>query len=90
MKIWMNAGPRVAGRGGTTLTEVLISMLIMGIGIVSLATLFPISVLRSIQATQVTNATMLRYNAEALVDLNPNILSPQRRKHLGTIHVQMS
>lgn len=67
-----------APHSGATLTEVLISMMIMGIGIVSLATLFPISVLRSIQATQLTNATMLRYNAEALMDLNPNILSPRR------------
>ena len=55
-------------RGGTTLTEVLMSLLIMGIGLVSVATLFPLSVLRSIEATQQTTATSLRFTAEALID----------------------
>ncbi|MGC1273111.1 MAG: hypothetical protein WBC44_05350, partial [Planctomycetaceae bacterium] len=55
-------------RGGTTLTEVLMSLMIMGIGLVSVATLFPLSVLRSIEATQQTTATALRYGAEALID----------------------
>ena len=44
---------------GSTLSEVLISLLVMSIGVVSLATLFPVSVLRSIQATQLTNAANL-------------------------------
>ena len=39
----------------------------MSIGVIALATLFPISVLRSIQASQLTNATNLRYNAEARI-----------------------
>ena len=58
-------------RGGSTLTEVLISLLIASIGMVSLATLFPIAVLRTVQATNLTNATILRYNAEAIIDAKP-------------------
>lgn len=61
-------------RGGATLMEVLMSVMIMGLGVIPLATLFPISVQRSVQATQLTNATILRYNAEALVDAFPDRL----------------
>jgi hypothetical protein len=61
-------------RRGATLTEVLIALLIMSIGLVALAVLFPISVLRSIKATQFTTATDNRYNAEAMIDLYPNIV----------------
>lgn len=61
-------------RSGVTLSEVLISILIMGIGVVSLMTLFPISVLRTIQASQLTNATILRLNAEELIQLYPRLV----------------
>jgi Tfp pilus assembly protein PilV len=63
------------GRAGTTLSEVLISLLVMSIGVVSLATLFPISILRSVQATQLTNATNLRYNVEAMLSIRPELYS---------------
>ena len=56
---------------GATLSEVLVSLLVMSIGVVSLATLFPISVLRSLQATQLTSAANLRYNVEAFLGVNP-------------------
>tara|TARA_R110002111_G_scaffold262702_1_gene340344 strand:- start:50577 stop:51944 length:1368 start_codon:yes stop_codon:yes gene_type:complete len=58
-------------RSGVTLMEVLMSVMIMGLGVIPLASLFPISVQRSVQATQLTNATVLRYNAEALIDAFP-------------------
>lgn len=58
-------------RAGVTLMEVLMSVMIMSIGVVSLASLFPISILRGVQATKLTNATVLRYNAEALIDAFP-------------------
>jgi len=58
-------------RSGVTLMEVLMSVMIMSIGVVSLASLFPISILRGVQATKLTNATVLRYNAEALIDAFP-------------------
>jgi type II secretory pathway pseudopilin PulG len=51
-------------RSGATLTEVLMSLLIMSIGIVSVITMFPLAVLRSIQATQLTNARMMTQNTE--------------------------
>lgn len=66
--------PSALRRGGTTLTEVLMAILIMGIGVVLIATLFPSSVLQSIKATQLTNATLLRYNAEGAVDTVPDQL----------------
>jgi hypothetical protein len=61
-------------RAGATLTEVLIALLIMSIGLVSLAVLFPISVLRSVKAAQFTTATDARYNAEAMMDLYPRMI----------------
>ena len=61
-------------RGGVTLTEVLMSMMIMSIGVSAVAVLFPISVLRSIQATQMTNAAILKYNTEALVRIRPELI----------------
>lgn len=56
-------------RGGTTLTEVLIATLCMGIGVAAVATLFPIALLRSVQATQLTHSAILRFNAETTVDI---------------------
>lgn len=61
-------------RSGATLMEVLMSVMIMGLGVIPLATLFPISVQRSVQATQLTNGTILRYNAEAMLDAFPGRL----------------
>ena len=56
-----------AGRSGLTLTEVLMSLLVMGIGVVSVATLFPLAVLRGARATQLTAGTILKQNAEETV-----------------------
>lgn len=61
-------------RTGTTLAEVLMSLMVMGIGVVSLATLFPISALRTLEATHMTNSTILRYNAEGLLDAMRNLV----------------
>lgn len=55
-------------RRGVTLTEVLMSLMIMSIGVVSLATLFPISTLRVLEATNLTNSAIARFNAEGIVD----------------------
>ncbi len=54
--------PRRA-RSGATLTEVLMSLMIMGLGITSVFTLFPMSVLRSIKSTNLTNAALLAESA---------------------------
>ncbi len=57
-------------RSGVTLTEVLMSLMIMSIGISSVMVLFPISVLRSVQSTQLTNAAILKYNTDAQIRQN--------------------
>ena len=75
--------PASAGRAGTTLSEVLISLLVMSIGVVSLATLFPISVLRSVQATHLTNSANLRYNVEALLSVRPELYTIGRPWEAG-------
>jgi len=62
-------------RTGETLSVVLVAMLIMSIGVVSLAALFPISVLRTAQATQLTHSVFLRNNAEAAVESKVGLLS---------------
>lgn len=54
-------------RIGMTLTEVLMALMVMGIGLVSVITLFPLSILRSVEATKLTNATATRINAEAKI-----------------------
>jgi len=69
------ASSLVAARAGTTLTEVLMSLLVMGIGVVGVAALFPISVLRSVDATRLTTAAAARYSVEGLIDataVDPN------------------
>ena len=61
-------------RRGVTLTEVLMSMMIMSIGVSSVAVLFPIAVLRSVQATKLTNAAMLKENAQAQVEMQKGLV----------------
>ncbi len=69
-----NAPGAVSARDGVTLTEVLMSLMIMSIGVSAVAVLFPISVLRSVQATQLTNGAILKYNAEALIQMRPELV----------------
>lgn len=52
-----------AARRGITLTEILISIMIMGIGIISLATLFPLGLLRIREAARATRSAMLAQSA---------------------------
>lgn len=58
----MTARP-TGGRSGITLTEILISILIMGVGLVSLATLFPVGLMRLRQAQRATRSTLLTETA---------------------------
>jgi hypothetical protein len=50
------------------------SLMIMSIGISSVMVLFPISVLRSVQSTQLTNAAILKYNTEARIRQQPSLI----------------
>jgi Tfp pilus assembly protein PilV len=52
---------------GLTLVEVLMSMMVAGIGILSVIVLLPLSFVRAVQATNLTNGTILRYNAESQI-----------------------
>ena len=52
---------------GATLTEVLMSLLVMGLGISSVFTLFPLSIVRSVKATNNTNGALTAENARELV-----------------------
>lgn len=62
-------------RRGATLMEVLIAILAMGIGIVSLMSLFPLSVARSVRGHQLTQAAIHRQNAEAIIDGYPRLFA---------------
>lgn len=55
----------VRGRAGITLTEILISIMIMGVGLVSLATLFPLGLLRLRAAAVRSRSAFLVESAEA-------------------------
>lgn len=61
-------------RAGTTLTEVLMSLMIMSIGIVSVATLFPISAMRTLEANKQTNSAIASFNANAAIDARPELI----------------
>src|SRR5262245_45996828 len=52
-------------RSGITLTEILIAIMILGIGMVSLATLFPIGLLRLREATRSSRSAFLTESAAA-------------------------
>jgi len=54
--------------GGSTLTEVLIATMVLSIGVISVGTLFPLSLARAIRANQVTQSTIHRYNCEAQIE----------------------
>src|SRR2546421_7170490 len=55
-------------RPGITLTEILISIMIMGVGLISLATLFPLGLLRIRSANRDSRSTLLARSAIGEVD----------------------
>ena len=55
------------GRRGVSLVEVLMSLGLMSIGIAFIAGIFPLAALRTLRATNLTNSTILRFNAEAAI-----------------------
>ncbi len=63
MRFRTAAGPK--RRAGITLTEILIGIMILGIGLVSLATLFPIGLLRLREAQRQTRSAYLFESATA-------------------------
>lgn len=53
------------GRAGITLTEILISIMIMGVGLISLATLFPLGLMRLRNASRMSRSALLADSAAA-------------------------
>ena len=47
------------------------SLLIMSIGVMQVATLFPIAALRTLEANKQTNTTISRFTIESLIDIDP-------------------
>jgi len=74
-------------RTGATLTEVLMALLVMGVGILPVMGLFPVAFLRSVQATNRTHATIHRYNAEAAMDLERQLITGLTEWQAGTAYV---
>ena len=67
--------PAARGRSGLTLVEVLMSLMVTGIGILGVDRAFAIGLCaRAVQATNLTNGTILRYDAESMIDINPRLL----------------
>src|SRR4051812_18031109 len=63
-------------RSGITLTEILISIMIMGVGMVSLATLFPLGLLRIREANRMSRSALLAESAFADMSAR-NLLSKE-------------
>lgn len=61
-------------RRGMTLIEVLMALMIMSIGVSAVAVLFPISTLRSVRASQQTNAGIVAYNVRELINVYPELI----------------
>lgn len=79
-----------SSRAGSTLTEVLIAMLVLGIGSVSVMTLFPVATMRAIKSNQMTQSTVARYHAETAVGayelgFYELFYGPNRRPGDGTV-----
>ena len=71
-------------RSGATLTEVLMSLLIMGLGITSVFTLFPMSILRSVKSTNLTHAALLAETGrEVFIYRNAELTNPPARSGFG-------
>lgn len=78
---------KLNGRTGATMTEVLVSILIMAIGVFSVIGLFPMATLRSIRATQLTQAAILKKNAETVLGYSREVgqfaVNPQAQPWLS-------
>ena len=65
-------------RSGVSLSEVLMSLGLMSIGIAFIAGIFPLAALRTLRATNLTNATILRFNAEAAIATQEDFAGTRR------------
>ena len=72
-----------SSRRGAALLEVLMALGVMAIGVLSIMTLFPLSVRKALEASQKTNASILKWQFEQLLATYPQILPINDR----TVHV---
>ena len=68
--------PSSRARSGITLTEILIAILIMGVGFVSVGTLFPIGLHRMREATRFSRSTLLAQSAAEEVNTRDLLNGP--------------
>ena len=76
---------RTTIRTGATLTEVLMSLLIMAVGVISVLTLFPLSILQAVSAHNHTQAKLLKFNATEAFHSSPITLNNHRPPGLPAI-----
>ncbi|WP_437225253.1 type IV pilus modification PilV family protein [Planctomicrobium sp. SH661] len=69
-----NSAVTPPARSGATLVEVLMSLLIMSIGIVTVFTLFPVSLLSSIKSNQLTTARLYADQIAATIRMRPELV----------------
>lgn len=62
-------------RTGATLVEVLMALLVMAIGVTSVFTLFPLALLKSVKANQLTNAKLYENSIRELVLTSPQLIT---------------
>lgn len=86
--------PVRAQRIGASLVEILMSLMVMAIGLVSVASLFPIAMVRSMQATQLTSASHLGHQVAGYIQADPmlarrhfsgGVTVPNREYRLGSV-----
>lgn len=62
-------------RRGATLVEVLMALLVMAIGVTSVFTLFPLALLKTVKANQLTNAKLFEGSIEDMVLGTPQLVT---------------
>jgi type II secretory pathway pseudopilin PulG len=76
-------------RRGITLTEILIAIMILGVGLVSLATLFPIGLARLREATRYSRTAFLKQSAESDMAAR-GLLNSQSFAHADYLNLKFS
>ena len=75
-------------RAGATLVEVLMALLIMAVGVTSVFTLFPLSILKAIQANHLTNAKLYEGAIKDTLLTHPQLWTgaPEWKENTGYYH----
>lgn len=79
--------PAQHARRGATLVEVLMALLVMAIGVTSVFTLFPLAMLKSVKASQLTNAKLYEGSIEDMVLGTPQLVTGAPTWEARTIYI---